>query len=85
MALDERLRRAIERAGEPADPSGVYEDLIRRRERRRIGAGVAKRSCWRSSSSPGRSSGVLALSRLFGGPGEDASRRSCDRVTDRVR
>ena len=36
MALDERLRRAIDRAGEPADTSGVYEGLIRRRERRRI-------------------------------------------------
>ena len=36
MALDERLRREIERAGPPADPSGVYEALIRRRERRRI-------------------------------------------------
>lgn len=36
MALDERLRRAFEGAGEPADPSGVYEDLIRRRERRRM-------------------------------------------------
>ena len=36
MALDERLRRAFEGAGEPADPSGVYEDVIRRRERRRM-------------------------------------------------
>jgi WD40-like Beta Propeller Repeat len=36
VALDERLRRTIDRAGEPADPSGVYEGLIRRRERRRI-------------------------------------------------
>jgi len=36
VALDERLRREIERGGEPADPSGVYEDLIRRRERHRI-------------------------------------------------
>ena len=36
MALDERLRRALESAGEPADPSGVYENLIRRRERRRM-------------------------------------------------
>ncbi len=36
MALDERLRREIERAARPADPSGVYEELIRRRERRRI-------------------------------------------------
>ena len=36
MALDERLRREIERAARPADPTGVYEELIRRRERRRI-------------------------------------------------
>lgn len=36
MALDERLRRELERAAQPADPSGLYEDLIRRRERRRI-------------------------------------------------
>jgi hypothetical protein len=36
VVLDERLRRALEDAGEPADPSGVYEDLIRRRERRRM-------------------------------------------------
>lgn len=36
MALDERLRRAFDGAGQPADPSGVYEDLIRRRERRRM-------------------------------------------------
>jgi Tol biopolymer transport system component len=34
--LDERLRRELERAGRPADPTGVYEELIRRRERRRI-------------------------------------------------
>jgi dipeptidyl aminopeptidase/acylaminoacyl peptidase len=36
VALDERLRRELERAGRPADPSGVYEELIRRRERHRI-------------------------------------------------
>ncbi|MGH2589328.1 MAG: TolB family protein, partial [Actinomycetota bacterium] len=36
MALDERLKRELERAARPADPSGVYEHLIRRRERRRI-------------------------------------------------
>lgn len=44
MALDERLSRRIDRAGEPADPSGVYEDLVRRHEHRRIarrvGAGI---------------------------------------------
>lgn len=36
MALDERLRSELERAARPADPSGLYEDLIRRKERRRI-------------------------------------------------
>jgi hypothetical protein len=36
MALDERLERELHRAARPADPSGVYESLIRRRERRRI-------------------------------------------------
>jgi hypothetical protein len=40
VAVDERLRRELERAGRPADPSGVYEELIRRRERRRIGRRV---------------------------------------------
>lgn len=33
--LDERLREDLERAASPADPNGIYEDLIRRRERRR--------------------------------------------------
>ena len=36
MALDERLERELDRVGRPADPSGVYEELIRRRERRRM-------------------------------------------------
>jgi Tol biopolymer transport system component len=36
VALDERLRRELEGAGRPADPTGVYEGLIRRRERRRM-------------------------------------------------
>jgi Tol biopolymer transport system component len=34
--LDDRLRHDLERAGRPADPAGVYETLIRRKERRRI-------------------------------------------------
>lgn len=37
MALDDRLRRELDRAAQPADPSGLYEHLIRRRERRRVG------------------------------------------------
>jgi Tol biopolymer transport system component len=36
VAFDERLRRELEGSARPADPSGVYEDLIRRRERRRL-------------------------------------------------
>lgn len=36
MALDERLRGELDRAAEPADPSGVYEGLIRKKERRRL-------------------------------------------------
>lgn len=36
MALDERLHRELERSARPADPTGVYERLIRRREQRRI-------------------------------------------------
>lgn len=36
MALDERLRGELDRAAQPADPSGIYEHLIRRRERRHI-------------------------------------------------
>jgi len=36
VALDERLRRELDRAAQPADPSGLYEHLIRRREQRRI-------------------------------------------------
>jgi Lipoprotein LpqB beta-propeller domain len=70
VALDERLRRAIEHAGEPADPSGVYEGLIRRRERRRIrrrvGSGVLALAVV-----AGTTAGVFALSKLFGGLGED--------------
>lgn len=33
--LDDRLHEDLERAARPGDPSGLYEDLIRRRERRR--------------------------------------------------
>jgi hypothetical protein len=36
VALDERLGRELEDSARPADPSGVYEELIRRRERRRL-------------------------------------------------
>ena len=34
--LDDRVQEAFERAARPADPSGLYEQLIRRRERRSV-------------------------------------------------
>ena len=65
MALDEHLRRELERAGRPADPSGIYEELIRRRERRRIvrkvESGVLAIAVVAVSVA-----GVYALSRVFG-------------------
>jgi hypothetical protein len=70
VALDERLRRELERAGRPADPSGIYEDLIRRRERRRIvrkvESGVLAIAVVAVSVA-----GLYGLSRVFG---DDAER-----------
>jgi hypothetical protein len=65
VVLDERLRRALEGAGEPADPSGVYEDLIRRRERRRM---VGRMTLGVVSVAVVAACivGVLILSRVFG-------------------
>jgi len=64
VALDERLRRAMKDAGEPADPSGVYEDLIRRRERRRLARRV--RAGGLTLVVIGTAAlGVFALSRVF--------------------
>jgi TolB protein len=65
VALDDRVHRELERAARPADPTGVYEDLIRRRERRRIMrrvevAGLALLVV------AGSSLGFIALSRVFG-------------------
>jgi hypothetical protein len=66
VALDERLRRELERAGRPADPSGIYEDLIRRRERRRIlhGVRVAALGVFVIA---GCIAAVFALTAVFGG------------------
>lgn len=72
MALDERLQRELDRLGRPADPSGVYEELIRRRERRRIrrrvGSGLLVLAVV-----AGTTAGVFALSKLFGGPGDEVT------------
>ena len=62
--LDDRLREDLERAARPADPSGLYEDLIRRRERllvrRRVQAGALALVVL-----VGTVAGVAGLSRVF--------------------
>jgi len=72
LALDERLRRELERAGRPADPSGVYEELIRRRERRHIGrrveAGALALVVFAATIG-----GFFALTRVFRGSEEPPS------------
>ena len=68
--LDDRLRRDLERAARPADPAGVYEDLIRRRERRRIARKV-QAGALAFVVIAGTVAGVYGLSRVFrAGPGE---------------
>jgi TolB protein len=64
VALDERLRRGLEDVGRPADPSGVYEELIRRRERRRISHRV-RIGALAIVVVAGTIAGVLGLSRMF--------------------
>lgn len=68
--LDDRLRQDLERAARPADPAGVYEELIRRRERRRIARKV-QAGALAFVVIAGTVAGVYGLSRVFrGGPGE---------------
>jgi Tol biopolymer transport system component len=65
VALDERLERELERAARLGDPAGVYEDLVRRRERlrirRRVTAGAIAFVVF-----IGGAFGVYALSRTIG-------------------
>jgi WD40-like Beta Propeller Repeat len=72
VALDERLRRELEHAARPADPSGVYEELIGRRVRRRllrqieaVGLGLVVVA--------GAVMAVLGLSRVFAPGGNQVS------------
>jgi len=67
--LDDRLRRDLERAARPADPSGVYESLIRRRERRRIARKV-QAGALAFVVIAGTAAGVYGLSRVFLGASE---------------
>jgi dipeptidyl aminopeptidase/acylaminoacyl peptidase len=66
VALDERLRRELDRAGRPADPSGVYEKLIRRRERRRLVRRV-EAGALAVVVVLGSIGGIYALTRIFDG------------------
>jgi hypothetical protein len=66
VALDERLKQELERAGRPADPSGVYEELIRRRERRRI-ARRAQSALVAVVVLAGSVGGFYALTQIFRG------------------
>jgi TolB protein len=69
VALEERLRQELQQAGRPADPSGVYETLIRRRERRRISHRV-QRAALALVVTVGTIAGVIGLSRLFRAAGD---------------
>jgi hypothetical protein len=71
VALDERLRRELEGAAQPADPSGIYENLIRRREQRRI-AKRLQAGALTLVVIAGSVGGFYLLSRVFreGGPPE---------------
>ena len=71
MALDERLRRELERAGRLADPSGIYEDLIRRHERRRIVRRIQS-GALAVVVLAASVAGVYGLSRVFGPGGSTA-------------
>ncbi len=64
MALDERLHREMEHAARPADPSGVYEHLIRRRERRRLRLRI-EQGALAVFVVIATAGGVYALSRVF--------------------
>jgi TolB protein len=68
VALDERLRREMELVARPADPSGVYEELIRRKERRRIVRRFQAGSL-AILVMAGTIGGFLALTRIFGDVG----------------
>jgi hypothetical protein len=62
--LDDRLRRDLEHATRPADPAGVYEELIRRRERRRISRRI-EATALAVAVVVGTIAGTYGLSRVF--------------------
>jgi Tol biopolymer transport system component len=66
VGVDERLRHALERTARPADPSGIYEHLIRRRERRRLVRRIGSGSL-AVIVLVGSVAGFYALTRVFRG------------------
>ena len=64
MALDERLRRALEESARPADPGGIYEELIRRKERRQISHRI-RTGALAVAVVVATAVGVIALSSVF--------------------
>lgn len=65
MGLDDRLATELERAARPADPSGLYEQMIRRRERRRI-ARKARTAILTVAVVAGSIGGAFVLWNVFG-------------------
>ena len=65
MGFDDRLATELERAARPADPSGLYEHMIRRRERRRI-ARKARTVVLTAAVVAGSIAGALGLWNVFG-------------------
>jgi TolB protein len=64
--LDERLTRELRSTAAPADPAGVYEELLRRRERRRL-AGGARKATVILVAAAFAIAGTMLLLRAFGG------------------
>jgi Tol biopolymer transport system component len=64
VALDERLRRELGAAGRPVDPTGVYERLIQRRERRRM-VRRAQQGALAIAVVTGTVAGAVGLSAVF--------------------
>jgi hypothetical protein len=63
--LDERLRDELEQAARPPDASGVYEEIVRRRERRHVRRKLEV-AMLAVVVIAGSLAGVVALSRVFG-------------------